>query len=89
MNAKNNTPTNQEAEWTRERQIVAQFGLSHTILYNLRREGKIRTVSLREQGKKYGARLYNLASIREFLANQEAIDDDSANLPNAAETPKP
>ena len=59
-------------EWARERQITEQFGLSHMILYSLRKEGKIRSVSLRGDGKKYGARLYNVASIRDYLASQEA-----------------
>ena len=73
MNAIHITETQPEPEWAREKQITAQFGLTHTILYNLRREGYIRTVSLRGKGKKYGARLYNLASIRSYLANQEAM----------------
>lgn len=72
MNAKPTTRSKQDAEWAREKQITAQFGLTHMILYTLRREGKIRTLSLRGEGKQYGARLYNVASIREFLAEQEA-----------------
>lgn len=73
MNAIHITQTQPEPEWAREKQITAQFGLTHTILYNLRREGYIRTVSLRGKGKKYGARLFNVASVRAYLANQEAI----------------
>ncbi len=75
MNAKNITRTQPEPEWAREKQITAQFNLTHTILYNLRREGKTRTVSLRGEGKRYGARLFifNVASVRSFLAKQEAI----------------
>lgn len=68
-------PTNrskQDAEWAREKQITAQFGLTHMILYTLRREGKIRTLSLRSEGKQYGARLYNVSSIRRYLTEQEA-----------------
>jgi hypothetical protein len=72
MDAKPTTQTKQEVEWAREKQITAQFGLTHMILYTLRREGKIRTLSLRGEGKQYGARLYNVASIREYLAEQEA-----------------
>jgi hypothetical protein len=72
MNAKYITQLKQEVEWAREKQITAQFGLTHTILYNLRREGKIRTLSLRAEGKQYGARLFNVASVRDYLANQEA-----------------
>lgn len=74
MNALHITNNKTDPEWAREKQITAQFGLTHTILYNLRREGKIRTVSLRGEGKQYGARLFNVASVREFLANQEAME---------------
>ncbi|WP_367872340.1 hypothetical protein [Luteolibacter sp. Populi] len=42
------------------------------ILFNLRKAGKIRTVSLRAEGAQYGARLFNVASIREYIAAQEA-----------------
>jgi hypothetical protein len=72
MNAKHNTHSKSEAEWAREKYITAKFGLTHTILYNLRLENKIRSVSLRGEGKKYGARLYHVGSIREYLAGQEA-----------------
>ncbi|MES2659974.1 MAG: hypothetical protein V4689_15240 [Verrucomicrobiota bacterium] len=74
MNANHINKTDQEAEWAREKQITAQFGLTHTILYNLRKEGKIRTLSLRGEGKQYGARLFNVASVREYLADQEAME---------------
>jgi uncharacterized DUF497 family protein len=69
MNATNHTKL--EAEWAREKEITARFGLTHTILYTLRNEKKIRSVSLRAQGKKYGARLYNVKSIRNYLAGME------------------
>jgi hypothetical protein len=78
MNATNHTKTKLEAEWAREKQITAQFGLTHTILYTLRLEEKIRSISLREEGKKYGARLYNVKSIREYMATMEA--KESRNL---------
>lgn len=71
MNTTNHIKSKLEAEWAREKQITAQFGLSHMILYTLRREEKIRSVSLRAEGKKYGARLYNVKSIRQFLAGLE------------------
>ena len=75
MNAKPTTQSKQEVEWAREKQITSQFGLTHMILYTLRREGKIRSLSLRGQGKSYGARLYHVGSIREYLANQEAASN--------------
>lgn len=46
--------------------------MSHMILFNLRKAGKIRSISLKGEGKQYGARLFNVASIREYLAAQEA-----------------
>jgi hypothetical protein len=61
-----------QIDWAREKQITARYGLSHMILFSLRKAGKIRTVSLRGEGKKYGARLFNVASIEAFLASQEA-----------------
>lgn len=71
MNASHNAKLKSEPEWAREKHITAQFGLTHTILYTLRREEKIRSVSLRAEGKKYGARLYNVKSIRQYLAGLE------------------
>jgi hypothetical protein len=59
------------AEWAREKEITAQFGLSHMILFNLRKQDEIRSLSLRGKGKQYGARLFNVASIRDYLAKQE------------------
>jgi hypothetical protein len=61
-----------DPEWAREKPITAQFGLSHMILFNLRKQGEIRSISLRGEGKQYGARLFNIASVREYLARQEA-----------------
>ena len=62
----------QEPEWAREKEITARFGMSHTILYNLRKRGAIRSVSLRSDGAKYGARLFHVGSIREYIERQEA-----------------
>ncbi len=58
-------------EWAREKQITARFGLTHMILFTLRKAKKIRTVSLKREGKSQGARLFNVASIEAFLASQE------------------
>ena len=68
---KPNTPI---AEWLREKQTTQRFALSHMILYSLRKAGKIRTVSLKGEGKQYGARLYNVASIEAYLASQESLE---------------
>ena len=62
----------QEPEWAREKEITARFGLTHMILYNLRKRGLIRSLSLRGDGAKYGARLFHVGSIRDYLEKQEA-----------------
>jgi hypothetical protein len=62
----------QEPEWAREKEINARFGLTHTILYNLRKRGAIRSVSLRGDDAKYGARLFHVGSIREYIEMQES-----------------
>ena len=43
------------------------FALSRTHLYNLGKEGLVRTVSLRGRGNTRGRRLYSVDSIRAFL----------------------
>jgi len=59
-------------EWIDERQVIRIFGITRTPLYNLRKCGAIRSLSLRTEGATYGKRLYNVASIREFLATRES-----------------
>jgi hypothetical protein len=61
-----------EPEWADEKYISRVFGITHTPLYNLRKAGVIRSVSLRQEGQKYGKRLYHIGSIREFLTEQES-----------------
>ena len=75
MNALAKNKQKAEPEWAREKFVTENYGLTHTILYNLRLGKKIRSVSLRGEGKKYGARLYHVGSIREYLANQEAASN--------------
>jgi len=60
-----------QIEWAREKHITARFGLTHMILFTLRKDGKIRSVSLKGEGKSQGARLFNVASIEAYIASQE------------------
>lgn len=60
-----------EPEWADEKYITHNFGLTHTPLFNLRKAGKIRSLSTRGAGDKYGKRLFNVASVRAYLAAQE------------------
>lgn len=69
-----------QIEWADEKIVTATRGITHTPLYNLRKCGAIRSVSLKQEGQKYGKRLYHLPSIDAFLASQEAreIAENSA-----------
>lgn len=61
-------------EWADEKYITRRFGLTHMPLYNLRKAGKIRSLSLKQEGQKYGRRLFNVESVRVFLAAQEQLE---------------
>lgn len=63
--------TQHTIEWADEKTVTATRGITHTPLYNLRKSGAIRSVSLRQPGQKYGKRLYHMPSIDAFLAAQE------------------
>lgn len=60
-----------EKEWADEKFVTAKFGITHTPLFNLRKSGAIRSISLRAKGASYGKRLYHIQSIRDFLAARE------------------
>lgn len=64
--------TKAQPEWADEKFVTAKFGITHTPLFNLRKSGAIRSLSLRGEGATYGKRLYNIASIEAFLAGREA-----------------
>jgi hypothetical protein len=59
-------------EWADEKFISRNYGLTHTPLFNLRKAGLIRSLSLKAPGAKYGKRLFNVASVEAFLASCEA-----------------
>jgi hypothetical protein len=86
MNATKHTKAKPEPEWAREKYLVAEFGLSHMILYTLRMTHKIRSVSLRAEGKKFGARLYHVQSVRDYLTSQEAKEVSASS--QTAPSPK-
>ena len=66
-----------DPEWADEKAITRLFGLTHTPLFNLRKAGKIRSVSTRQAGQAYGKRLFNVQSIRDFLAAQEQSEQEA------------
>ena len=59
-------------EFADHRTARVLFGLSRSYLYNLASERKIRSVSLRKPGALKGRRLFDCASIREFLQSTVA-----------------
>jgi hypothetical protein len=59
---------NLDPEFAGHAKMRELFDLSRTHLYRLSSEGKIRSVSLRERGKTRGRRLYDVQSVRDFLA---------------------
>jgi hypothetical protein len=57
-------------EWIDARQAKQLFCLGKTTLYHLAETGRIKTASLRDEGKQRGKRLFSCHSIRQFLENQ-------------------
>jgi hypothetical protein len=54
-------------EWTDFNGILELFGLKRSTAYHLKNEGLIESISLRGEHEKRGKRLFNVASIRQFL----------------------
>lgn len=69
--AAQNQAAQTEPEWGDEKIIFRLFGLTHTPLFNLRKAGKIRSISTAYGNATYGKRLFNIQSVRDFLAAQE------------------
>jgi hypothetical protein len=54
-------------EFGRVPDVQRLYGLKRGYLYNLIKEGKVRSVCLRKPGAKTGCRLIHLQSVRDFL----------------------
>jgi hypothetical protein len=65
-----NTQTTLQAEWIDAKQVKLVFSIGRTTLYHLAATGKIKTVSLREEGNQRGKRLFSCGSIRSLLESQ-------------------
>ncbi len=63
-----------DPEWADEKFVTRTFGITHTPLFNLRKAGTIRSLSLKNEGATYGKRLYHIPSLRAFLATCEAAE---------------
>jgi hypothetical protein len=70
--------------WVRAPKEGNEFysGFSRSKLYDLNKEGKIRSVSIRKPGQVKGTRLFELKSILDFIernaANSEGAPNDGA-----------
>jgi hypothetical protein len=51
-------------------QLQANFGIHRGHAYNLVREGLIKSVNIRRRGMERGKRLFDVESVREYLASQ-------------------
>jgi len=63
---------NHEPEFGRQRDVQFKYGIKRGTLYNLLNDGKIKGVLLRVRGQKSGVRLFDMASIRSYVAQQMA-----------------
>lgn len=54
-------------EFGRARDVEIQFSIKRGLLYRWLREGKIRSISLREPGRKFGPRIFWMPEIRALL----------------------
>jgi len=58
------------SEFGRTPDVKRMFGIKKGHLYNLHGRGKIRGVTLRQKGHLKGVRLWDMASIREYIHSQ-------------------
>ena len=63
-----------EPEWGDGKYIHTGFGLTLSCLHSLRKKGRIRSMSTKGPGEKYGKRLYPVGSVRAYLEAQEALE---------------
>ena len=60
-------PATAKPEFGRTSYVEANYGLKRGTIYNLHHDGKIRGYLLRVRGQKSGVRLWDLASIEQFI----------------------
>src|SRR5437870_11261338 len=73
-------------EFARCRSLYVLFGLKRGSVYNLLSDNKIRGVLLRVKGKKSGIRLFDVASVRDYIRSQMEVTD---NTSKASNNPRP
>jgi hypothetical protein len=63
------SPAN-DAEFVDAPGLHSRFGIKRSLAYTLLAEGTIRGVALRRRGRLRGKRLFDVASVRAYLASQ-------------------
>jgi hypothetical protein len=59
------------AEFVDAHSLRFMFGIGRSLAYQLLSEGAIRSISLRRKGNTRGKRLFEVATVREFLSKQD------------------
>lgn len=75
----------QLSEFGRWRDVERLYGIKRGSLYGLLVDGKIKGVLLRIRGRKSGVRLFDLASVRDYIRQCQA--EEAAHLATA-DTPR-
>lgn len=76
--------SNATKEFGRDKDALAQYSIRRGTLYNLFAQGKIRGVLLRVCGQKSGVRLWDMASIRDYIQSQMADQTGESTADNGA-----
>lgn len=64
-------PVRPGVEWLRPGDVRHTHGIGRSLLYELIREGKVRSVCLRRQGRRNGLRLVSAQSLNELIEGFE------------------
>ena len=67
-------------EFGRSRDVERLFSIKRGLLYRWLREGKIRSISLREPGRRFGPRIFFLPEIRAILLKKLAEQNPEGQL---------
>lgn len=62
-----NVQVNLTPRYLREKNATAVFGIGRSNLYKLAKEGKIKSITLKEEGSARGIRLFCVESIERYI----------------------
>lgn len=64
-------PVQPGIEWLRPGDVRPRYGIGRSLLYELLKEGKIKSVCLRREGRATGLRLVSARSLEQYIASHE------------------